>query len=444
MAVVTLRAPLKERADGDGHVDLPGGSLGEVLRELERRYPRLEGWVLDEHGAIRRHVNVFVDGERGDEHTQVSTDAHINVLHSISGGSRSMTELLVGTKKGLFVLRGEPGAPFDIATRAFPGDIVEFATRDPRTGRYFASVTSGFFGPRVMYTDDPTGEWEQAKGPAFPEDIPDVSLERVWIIQPGEADGVLYAGIAPAALFMSTDSGETWELNRALWNVPTRPEWNPGAGGLALHSICPWPGDADRLAVGISAAGVWLTEDGGQTWRTGYTGMVPLYMPEDQQATTHALCVHNMHRAPQRPERLFLQFHGSVYRSDDTGETWNDIAEGLPSGFGFPLTIDPSDPDSAFVIPLNADLDRVTTEGMVRVFETRDAGGSWTGHGDGLPSNDAYLTILRQAFGHDGGSPLGLYFGATSGDVFGSADAGATWYPVHENLAPVTSVRVAG
>jgi photosystem II stability/assembly factor-like uncharacterized protein len=319
-----------------------------------------------------------------------------------------MTELLVGTKKGLFVLRGEPGAPFEIATRAFPGDVVEFATRDPRTGRYFASVTSGFYGPRVMYTDDPTGEWEQAKGPAFPEDIADKTIDRVWIVQPGEADGVLYAGVAPAALFVSTDSGETWELNRALWDVPTRPEWNPGAGGLALHSICPWPGDPNRLAVGISAAGVWLSEDGGESWRTGYPGLVPQYVPEDQRETTHALCVHNMHRAPQRPERLFLQFHGSVY-----------------------------------VIPLTADVDRVTPDGQVRVYETRDAGSTWTGHGDGLPSNEAYLTILRQAFAHDGGSPLSLYFGATSGDVFGSADAGATWFSVHENLAPVTSVRVA-
>ena len=334
-----------------------------------------------------------------------------------------MTELLVGSKKGLFVLRGEPGKSFDIAARAFPGDVVEYGTRDPRTGRYFASVTSGFYGPRLMYTDDPTGDWEQAKGPVFPEDI-DASIDRIWIVQPGEADGVLYAGVAPAALFTSTDSGETWELNRALWNVPTRPEWNPGAGGLALHSICPWPGDPQRLAVGISAAGVWLSEDGGETWRTGYKGLVPLYVPEEEQEETHALCVHNMHRAPQRPERLFLQFHGSVYRSDDTGQTWNDIAEGLPSGFGFPMVVDPSDPDNAYVIPLTADVDRVTPDGKVRVFETRDAGDSWTARGNGLPSGDAYLTILRQAFGHDGGSPLGLYFGATSGEVFGSSRRG--------------------
>jgi hypothetical protein len=355
----------------------------------------------------------------------------------------TMTELLVGTKKGLFTLRGEPGEPFEVAARDFAGDVVEFAVRDPRTGRTFASDTSGWYGPRVMFRDADDQEWRQAQGLEFPEDT-GATIERIWIVKPGEADGVLYAGVAPAALFRSTDNGETWELNRALWNVPTRPEWNPGAGGLALHSICPWPGDPSRLAVGISAAGVWITEDGGDSWRTGYTGLVPLYVPEDQQGETHALCLHNMHRAPQRPERLFLQFHGSVYRSDDEGSTWNDIAKGLPSGFGFPLAVDPADPDSAFVIPLVADMDRVTPEGRVSVFETRDAGASWNGHDKGLPGPDAWLTILRQAFGTAGeGSDLQLAFGATSGAVYASPDAGATWAPAAEYLAPVTSVRFA-
>ena len=356
-----------------------------------------------------------------------------------------MTELLVGTKKGLFVLQGDPSAarPFSLAARAFPGDVVEFAIRDPRTGRYFASVTSGFYGPRIMFADDPTGDWQQAQGPAFPEGT-DTSVERVWAIKPGEADGVLYAGVAPAALFVSTDGGERWTLNEALWSERHAGDWQPGAGGLALHSICPWPGDPNRLAIGISAAGVWITEDAGATWRTGYPGLVPLYMPEEQRADTNVLCVHNMHRAPIRPERLFLQFHGSVYRSDDEGASWIDIAEGLPSGFGFPMTLDPADPDSAYVIPLVGAEDRVTPDAKVRVYATRDAGGSWSACENGLPDREAYLTILRQAFDHEGeGASLGLYFGATSGDVFGSPDAGATWFSVHERLAPVTSVRVA-
>lgn len=356
-----------------------------------------------------------------------------------------MTELLVGTKKGLFVLRGDPSAgdPFEIATRAFPGDVVEFAIRDPRTGRYFAAHTSGFYGPRLMYTDDPTGEWTQAEGPAFPEGG-ETSLERIWKVEPGVTTGVLYAGVAPAALFVSTDDGASWSLNEPLWKEHQAGDWQPGAGGLALHSICPWPGDPDRLAVAVSAAGVWLTEDGGATWRTGYDGLVPEYMPEEAREGTNTLCVHNMHRAPRRPERLFMQFHGNVYRSDDEGASWHEIREGLPSGFGFPLLIDPADPDAAYVIPLVADVDRVTPDAQVRVFETRDAGASWTAHGEGLPDTEAYLTVLRQAFGGAGeGAEMQLYFGATSGDVFGSADAGATWFQVHERLAPVTSVRVA-
>ena len=354
-----------------------------------------------------------------------------------------MTELLVGTKKGLFVLEGD-GGPFEIRSRAFAGEPVEYAMRDRRSGRTFACVTSAFYGPKLFVTDEPGGEWEQAEGLALPEDA-EKPLERLWTIVPGEEDGHLYAGGAPGVLFESRDGGTTWALNESFWNQPTRPDWTPGAGGMCLHSIATWRGDASRIALAISAVGVWLSDDGGKTWRHGNTGLYPRYLPEDKREDTLDLCVHNMHRHPKRPERLFMQFHGGVYRSDDAGETWVSIAEGLPSDFGFPMVLDPDDPDSAYVIPLVADLDRTTPDGRVRVFETRDAGANWIERGDGLPQEDAYLTILRQAFAGDGsGEAMGLYFGATSGDVFGSNDAGATWFTAATKLPPVHSVRVAG
>jgi photosystem II stability/assembly factor-like uncharacterized protein len=356
-----------------------------------------------------------------------------------------VTELLVGTKKGLFVLEGEPGSSFEVTTRAFAGDPVEYAVRDPRSGRVLVSTTSPFYGPKVWYSDDPTSDdWEQATGVALPESG-DLALERIWVIVPGEADGLVYAGGDPGVLFESRDGGATFELNRGLWEHPSRSRWAPGAGGLCLHSIATWPDDPARLAVAISAAGVWLTDDGGKTWRSGNQGIVARYLPEDAPPEEEiALCVHRLRRAPTRPERMFMQFHGGVYRSDDAGRSWIDIAAGLPSDFGFPLVIDPADADSAYVIPLTADLDRVTPEGQVRVYETRDAGESWTPRGDGLPAGHAYLTVLREAFDRVGKhDDLEMYFGATSGDVFGSADAGATWFHAATLLPPVLSVAVA-
>jgi photosystem II stability/assembly factor-like uncharacterized protein len=245
-------------------------------------------------------------------------------------------------------------------------------------------------------------------------------------------------------LFESRDGGESWTLNRELWRHPSRPSWQPGGGGLCVHSIVPWPGEPDRLAVAVSAAGVWLTDDGGRSWRQGNAGLVARYLPPEAQAEAAALCVHHVERAPRRPERLFLQFHGGVYRSDDAGVSWTDIGAGLPADFGFPLAVDPADPDSAYVIPLTADVDRVTHEGRVRVYETRDAGATWTASGEGLPQRDAYLTVLRQAFATTGEGPsLELYFGATSGHVFGSGDAGATWFEVASALPPVSGIAVA-
>ena len=262
---------------------------------------------------------------------------------------------------------------------------------------------------------------------------------------PGEEDGLLYAGGDPGVLFESRDGGATWELNKAFWEQPTRPEWSPGAGGLCLHSIATWPGDPSRLALAISAVGVWLTEDGGKTWRHGNKGLVPRYMPEEAREDTLDLCVHNLHRAPDEARaavhavprrRLPLRRHR---------REWIDIADtGLPSDFGFPMVDRPGRPRQRLRHPARRRRrPRDAGRAGARVRDARrrrdvDA------RGDGLPADDAYLTILRQAFGRDGsGAALGLYFGATSGDVFGSRDAGATWFTAATNLPPVHSVRVA-
>jgi molybdopterin converting factor small subunit/photosystem II stability/assembly factor-like uncharacterized protein len=445
VSTVHLPSSLRDLAGGTAAVTVSGEDVRTLVDELEARYPGLAARVRDEQGALRPHVKIFVNGDAVGLDDRVEANDEVRILPSISGGA-DVTELLVGTRKGLVVLRGPRGRAMEIAGRAFAGHTVEYAVRDPNTGTYLASVTDSHFGPRVFVSDDPVEGWEQSSGPVFPEDV-DASVERIWTIEPGVVEGVVYAGVAPGALFRSDDGGRTWELNRGLWDVPERPQWQPGGGGLCLHSICQWPGDPARIAVGISAAGVWLTDDGGESWHKGFTGLVPRYVPEEARDSTIALCVHDIKRTPIAPDTIYMQFHGGVYRSDDAGASWTDIGTdtGLPSDFGFPLVIDPTDDKRAFVIPLTGDFDRTTPNGEVRVYETRDGGASWTGRGDGLPGDGAYLTILRQAFCNDerGGPDLGLYFGATSGDVFGSADAGATWSEVATRLPPVLSVSAA-
>ena len=443
MTTVYLPPSLRDLAGTSGEVTTSAGDVEAVVSELEALYPALAGRVRDEKGALRPHVKIFVNGEIVGLADAVADSDEVRILPAISGGAEDV-ELLVGTRKGLIVLRGPRGGEMEVAARAFEGHTVEYALRDARNGTYLASVTHSHFGPRVFVSDDATKGWEQSDGPVFPSDA-EAAVERIWTIEPGVEDDVVYAGVAPAALFRSDDRGATWTLNRALWDRPERSKWQPGGGGLCLHSICPWPDDPAHIAIAISAAGVWLTDDGGDSWRPGFTGLAPRYLPEEARAAAVDLCVHDIKRSPVAPETIYLQFHGGVYRSDDSGASWNDIGTGagLPSDFGFPLAIDPGDDARAFVIPLTGDFDRTTPDGAVRVYETNDRGKTWEARGDGLPARDAYLTVLRQALCSDDhtGNELGLYFGATSGDVFGSVDGGRTWSTIARHLPPVLSIR---
>ncbi|MDX1503758.1 MAG: MoaD/ThiS family protein [Thermoanaerobaculia bacterium] len=444
MATVILPSHLARQTGVDDRLEATGATIGEALRSLERQQPALRGWVLDERGRIREHVKVFRNRIDAGLEEPLAPDDELHVVQAISGGSGDPLELLVGTRKGLFVLRGERGGAMQVAHRDFVGQTVEYAVRDPRSGRCFASVTHGQYGPRLFLADDAAGPWRQAGGPLFPEDA-EAAVSRIWIVRPGAEEGELWAGVAPAALFHSRDDGESWTLNRGLWDQPTRSEWEGGLGGLALHSICPWPGDPRRVAVGISAVGVWITEDGGATWRNHHAGLVPRYLPEEAREGTLMHCVHKMERSPVEPETLYMQFHGGVYRSDDGGASWTDIGTdtGLPADFGFPLVVDPEDADRAWVIPLVADFDRVTPEGRLRVYETRDRGATWRPRSAGLPQENAWATILRQAFCHDGRSPLGLCFGTEQGAVYVSGDRGESWAAAVEGLPPVVAVQAA-
>ena len=444
MPKVTLMGSIRAYCGGIGTVEVEGGSVRAAVASLEKSYPALKGWVVDEQGALRRHVKLFAAAS-----LSRSMQTSIRAMSSTSSPpfpeDENMTELLVGTKKGLIVLRGTRGGRLDVAARAFPGEVVEYATRDPRSGRYLASVTTGQFGPHLFFSENAATGWQQAEGPSFPSEAK-AAVERIWVIQPGVADNELWCGVAPAALFHSTDGGRSWSLVQGLWDIPDPPRMAAGLrrprapldlplarrpeasrrrhllGGRVAHR-----GRRQELALRRQGARAALSAGGG----AGHT---------------HMHCVHNMHRAPKEPHTIYMQFHGGVYRSDDAGESWIDIGtdRGLPSDFGFPLVIDPADPGRAFVIPLAADLrSRHPRRQGARLRDPRPGLDVGRALEEGLPQSQAYLTVLRQAFCTDGLSPLGLYFGATSGDVFGSADGGRTWATVATRLPPVTSVRCA-
>jgi photosystem II stability/assembly factor-like uncharacterized protein len=274
----------------------------------------------------------------------------------------------------------------------------------------------------------------------FPETA-GAALKQIWQIAPGrehEPD-MLYCGVEPAALFASRDAGGSWSLVEGLWNHPHRARWQPGGGGLCLHTVVLDPERPGRIRVAVSTGGTYVTDDGGTSWRPTNTGVRCVFLPD--QYPEFGQCVHKVVQSRQRPDRLYLQNHWGLYRSDDRGESWTDIANGVPSDFGFPIAVHPRDPDTAWIVPLESDEFRCTPDGRLRVFRTSDAGASWQGLGDGLPQAEAYETVLRDALGVDAADPCGVYFGTRSGKLFASVDEGQSWTTVADGLPPVIAVK---
>jgi serine/threonine protein kinase len=354
--------------------------------------------------------------------------------------------LLIGTVKGAFIFRSNAQRTrWEIGGPYFHGQAVYALAYDSRAGRrrMWAS-TASYWGTLLRSSDDFGKSWTnpQEAPIRFPSDA-GVSLKNIWQITLGPADepDVLYCGVEPAALFQTADAGETWSLVQGLFDHPHRPRWMPGNGGLALHSIALDPANKQRIYIAISSGGVYRTDDGGASWTARNRGLRAMFLPD--KYPEFGQCVHKIAVHPDRPERLFLQNHWGIYRSDDAAETWTDIANGVPSDFGFPIVVHPRNPDCVYVIPVDSDEFRCSCEGRLRVYRTRNAGSSWEPLGRGLPQKQAYETVLRDAMTVDNYDPAGIYFGTRSGQLFGSHDEGKTWHKIHDGLPSVVCVRSA-
>ncbi|HYR77256.1 MAG TPA: hypothetical protein VEM96_15585 [Pyrinomonadaceae bacterium] len=359
------------------------------------------------------------------------------------------TLLLVGTMKGAFIFRSAGAREkWDVAGPYFPGRSVYAMNFDGRNGRQrlWAAVNSSFWGSFLSSSNDFGKTWSdpEAYNIKFPEGS-EVSLKQIWQIVPGHPSepDTLYCGVEPAALFKSTDAGETWSLERGLFDHPHRMQWMPGGGGLCLHTILPDPSNNQRLFVAISTGGVYRTDDGGQNWQPRNKGIFVKFLPPGQQYPEWGQCVHKVVRHASNPDRMFLQHHWGVYRSDDAGDSWTDIGKGLPSDFGFALEIDPHDANTVYIIPIESDEFRCTPEAKLRVYRTKNAGESWEALTEGLPQEDAFETILRDSMKADANDPTGLYFGTRNGKLFGSNNGGDSWTAISEGLPAITCVKTA-
>ena len=366
----------------------------------------------------------------------------------------STVRVLVGTRKGAFLLTSDGARRrWSVDGPHFAGWDVFHVTGSPADPeRLYASAHAHWFGQVIQRSDDGGRTWN-AVGNEFRyegevgthkwyDGTPHPwEFARVWHLEPDCADpDTVYAGVEDAALFRSTDGGRSWHELAGLRQHPSGPSWEPGAGGLCLHTILLDPHDSRRIYTAISAAGAFRSDDGGATWRPVNRGLRSENIPEPEAEVGH--CVHRLAMHPSRPEVLFMQKHWDVMRSDDAGESWREVSGNLPSDFGFPIAVHPAEPETIYVVPIKSDSEHYPPEGRLRVYRSRTGGDEWEALTNGLPQEHCYVNVLRDAMAVDTLDACGIYFGTTGGQVYVSADAGDTWAPAVRDLPPVVSVEV--
>lgn len=348
------------------------------------------------------------------------------------------TVVLAGTKKGLFVLHSRDRKRWKVEGPSFEGVEVYHATSDGKS--VYASAVNSHWGPAVRRSASWGTRWAKDEAaPKYPEKS-GLSVDRVWNLTLAE-DGTLYAGVEPAGLFLSRDEGKTWEGVDGFNAQPTRKQWQPGGGGLCLHTILPYPGDARRMVVAASAVGIFGTNDAGASWRLMNGGIGAHWLPQGKtEEDMLGTCPHKLVRDAKDPDVLYMQNHGGMYKRRRGDAAWTPIMKGLPSSFGFPMVAHPHDAGTVYCMPLEADRNRVTPEGKPAVYRTRDGGKSWTRLAKGWPKSEAWLTVLREGMATDGKDPAGIYVGTTTGQLYASRDEGDSWAPIAEGLPPILSV----
>ena len=366
----------------------------------------------------------------------------------------SGVRVLAGTRKGAFILTADGKRDqWDVSGPHFGGwEIFHMKGSPANANRLYASQCSGWFGQVIQRSNDGGRNWEPVGNKFVYDGIPGThqwydgtphpwEFKRAWHLEPSPDDpDAVYAGVEDAALFRSADGGDTWNELPGLRGHGTGSQWQPGAGGLCLHTILLDPVDRNRMFIAISSAGAFRTDDAGATWRAINRGLRSEYIPDPDADVGH--CVHRMAMHRSRPSVLFMQKHWDVMRSDDAGDSWTEVSGNLPSDFGFVIDVHAHEPDTIYVVPIKSDSEHYPPDGMLRVYRSRSGGNEWEALTRGLPQRDCYVNVLRDSMAVDALDPCGVYFGTTGGQVYASSNAGDTWAPIVRDLPPVLSVEV--